>query len=154
MERASGPWTQHTSRIDSSAIYMYIHIMRLLLPVLILAGSLALPAQSINPGRGTSVLAILTVREGVQREAIMKVMQAEIRATVQLYLDGRIQQWYSKTDWRGVVFVLDSKSVEEAKGVLERLPLIQENLASFEYIGLAPLGPLRLLMNPAPQAAK
>lgn len=134
---------------------MYIHIMSILLAVLVLlGGSFVLPAQSINPGRTTSVLAILTVREGVPRDAIMKVMPAEIRATVQLYLDGRIQQWYSKTDGRGVVFVVDAKTVEEAKSALEGLPLIKENLASFEYVGLAPLGPLRLLLSPPATAAK
>jgi len=31
----------------------------------------------------------------------MNVMPAEIRATVKLYLDGKIRQWYSRGDGRG-----------------------------------------------------
>jgi hypothetical protein len=53
----------------------------------------------------------------------MKVMPAEIRATVKLYLDGKIRQWYSRGDGRGVVHFLDVKSVEEAHAVMDnRLP--------------------------------
>lgn len=79
----------------------------------------------------------------------MKVMQSEVRQTVQLYLDGKIQQWYARGDGRGVVFLLDCKTVEEARGVLEVLPLVKENYASFEYLPLGPLAPLRLLLAPA-----
>ncbi len=98
----------------------------------------------------TNVLATLTVKEGVQRDAIMKVMPGEVRSTVQLYLDGRIQQWYARGDGKGVVFLLDCKSVDEAKALLETLPLIKENFASFEYMTLGPLTPLRLLIAPPP----
>jgi hypothetical protein len=40
-------------------------------------------------------MVILTARQGIGREQIMKVMPAEIRATLKLYLDGKIRQWYS-----------------------------------------------------------
>ncbi len=104
------------------------------------------------PPKVTHVLATLTVKEGVQRDAIMKVMPGEVRSTVQLYLDGRIQQWYARGDGKGVVFLLDCKSVDEANALLETLPLIKENFASFEYMTLGPLTPLRLLIAPPPPA--
>jgi len=78
----------------------------------------------------------------------MKVMPTEVRETVALYLDGKIQQWYARGDGKGVVFLLDCKTVDEAKAILETLPLVKENFASFEYMPLGPLTPLRLLLTP------
>jgi hypothetical protein len=49
----------------------------------------------------TGVLVLLTAKPGVTREQVMKFMPAEIRATVRLYLDGAIQQWYARGDGRG-----------------------------------------------------
>jgi len=42
----------------------------------------------------TAVIASLTVKAGVTREQVMAVMSTEIRQTVQLYLSGKIRQWY------------------------------------------------------------
>jgi hypothetical protein len=76
----------------------------------------------------------------------MKVMPAEIRATVELYLNGRISQWFSRGDGRGVLFLLDAKDVAEAQALMEGLPLHKENLVDYEYIPVGPLMPLRFLM--------
>ncbi len=101
----------------------------------------------------TQVLATLTVKEGVTRDQIMKVMQTEVRDTVKLYLDGKIQQWYARGDGKGVVFLLDCKTVDEAKALMDTLPLSKNNFATFEYMPLGPLTPLRLLLAPpAPPA--
>lgn len=99
----------------------------------------------------THVLATLTVKPGISRDQIIKVMPNEVRDTVALYLDGKIQQWYARGDGKGVVFLLDCQTVEEAKGILEKLPLIRENYASFDYMPLGPLAPLRYLMTPPAQ---
>lgn len=97
----------------------------------------------------TGVMAILTVKAGVTREQIMAVMPAEIRQTVQLYLNGKIREWYSRSDGRGAVFLLDSKDVAEAEAMMEGLPLAKQHLVDHEYIAVGPLSPLRLLMaNP------
>jgi hypothetical protein len=105
-------------------------------------------AQAISPTT-TGVMVILTVREGVTRDQVMAVMPAEIRQTVQLYLDGKVREWYSRADGRGAVFLLDAKDVTEAHAVMEGLPLAKQNLTDHEYIAVGPLMPLRLLMaNP------
>src|SRR5260221_2336222 len=57
----------------------------------------------------TGVLTILTPKPGVTVEQVMKIMPAEIRATVPLYLDGKIQQWFTRGDGRGVIFLLNCK---------------------------------------------
>jgi hypothetical protein len=90
----------------------------------------------------TEVIVILTAKEGVTREQIMAVMPAEIRATVRLYLDGRIRQWYSKGDGEGAIFVLDAKTAEEAHTIMDSPPLAKENLMDHEYIPVGPLMPL------------
>jgi hypothetical protein len=58
----------------------------------------------------TGVIVILTAKAGVTREQVMAVMPAEIRETVQLYLNGKIREWYSRGDGRGVVFLLFSSA--------------------------------------------
>src|SRR6516225_10041274 len=89
---------------------------------------------------------ILTVKAGVTREQVMAVMPAEIRQTVQLYLNGKIREWYSRGDGHGVVLLLDTGDVAEAQAIMEGLPLAQQNLVDHEYIAVGPLWPLRLLM--------
>jgi hypothetical protein len=115
------------------------------IPILVIAAT-SLFAQPPATPKVTQVLATLTVKQGITRDQIMKVMQTEVRDTVRLYLDGKIQQWYARGDGKGVVFLLDCKTVDEAKAILEVLPLAKENLASFEYMPLGPLAPLRLLL--------
>ncbi|MEH2546212.1 hypothetical protein V1283_002857 [Bradyrhizobium sp. AZCC 2262] len=119
---------------------------------LIGASSMAHPslaqAQAISPVT-TGVMVIVTVKEGVTREQVMAVMPAEIRQTVQLYLNGKVREWYSRADGRGAVFLLDVRDVAEAHAIMEDLPLAKQNLMDHEYIAVGPLMPLRLLMaNP------
>ena len=102
-------------------------------------------AQAMTP-TVTGVIAILTVKAGVTRERVMAVIPAEIRQTVQLYLNGKIREWYSRGDGRGVVILLDTKDVAEAHAIMDSLPLAKENLLDHEYIAVGPLLPLRLLM--------
>jgi hypothetical protein len=95
----------------------------------------------------TGVIVILTVRAGVTREQVMAVMPSEIRETVQLYLTGKIREWYSRGDGRGVVFLLDTRDVAEAQAIMEGLPLAKENIVDEQYVAVGPLLPLRLLMG-------
>jgi hypothetical protein len=80
----------------------------------------------------------------------MAVMPAEIRATVRLYLEGKIREWYAREDGRGAVFLLDTRDVAEARSIMESLPLAKENLLEHEYIPVGPLIPLRLLIAGEP----
>jgi hypothetical protein len=108
------------------------------------------PPSGVPSPKTTEVMVILTAKQGVTRQQIMDVMPAEIRATVKLYLDGQIRQWYSRGDGRGVVFFLDVKTVDEAHAVMETLPLAKENLMDHEYIPVGPLMPLAGLISGGP----
>jgi hypothetical protein len=113
-----------------------------------MANSTVAQAQASSPTT-TGVIAVLTAKAGVTREQVMAVMPAEIRGTVQLYLNGKIREWYSRGDGRGAVFLLDTRDVAEAHAIMEGLPLAKESLLDHEYIAVGPLFPLRLLMaNP------
>jgi hypothetical protein len=109
----------------------------------------ALP--SIAVPTTTAVLVMETPRKGVTFEQVMAVIPDEIRATVNLYLDGKIREWYSRGDGRGVVFLVDAKSEDEARSVMETLPLAKAQLMDTVYIPVGPLMPLRALMNSAAQ---
>jgi hypothetical protein len=98
----------------------------------------------------TEVMVILTAKQGVTRQQIMNVMPDEIRATVKLYLDGKIRQWYSRGDGRGVILFLDVKTAEEAHAIMDTLPLSKENLMDHEYIPVGPLMPLTALIGGGP----
>src|SRR3981189_3179225 len=76
----------------------------------------------------TGVLTILTPKPGVTVEQVMKIMPAEIRATVPLYLDGKIQQWFTRGDGKGVIFILNCKDVAEARALIDTLPLSNANI--------------------------
>ncbi len=102
--------------------------MKFMIPFLIAALIAALPVASVAqsqsgqaPGasgvalpRTTEVMVILTVKQGVTRQQVMAIMPSEIRETVKLYLDGKIHQWYSRGDGKGVIFLVDARTRDEA----------------------------------------
>ena len=101
----------------------------------------------------TGVLVLMTAKPGVTREQVMKFIPSEIRATVRLYLDGKIRQWFSRSDNRGVVFLLDCKDTAEAHTLIDALPLSAENLLDHEFIPVGPLLPLGALLAASAAAA-
>lgn len=114
--------------------------------VLWLAGSGAGHAQSAMPStRTTKILAIGTIPPGVDQTKVLEILPNEVRETVNLYLGGKIDQWYSLEDRRGVTFILNVTDTAAAHAMLEKLPLGQAHLMSFELIPLGPLNPLRQL---------
>jgi hypothetical protein len=135
--------------------------MKFMIPFFIAMLPVASMAQSqsaVAPGvpsvaipKTTEVLVIQTPKQGVTAQQIMAAIPSEIRATVKLYLDGKILQWYSRGDGKGVVFLVDAKTEDEARATMETLPLAKEQLMDHEYIPVGPLMPLRALMGPGAQ---
>jgi hypothetical protein len=109
------------------------------------AGGSGVPSIAIP--KTTEVIVIETPKQGVTAQQVMAVIPEEIKATVKLYLDGKIRQWYSRGDGKGVVFVVDAKTEDEARVIMETLPLAKEHLMDQQYIPVGPLMPLRAL-NP------
>ena len=123
------------------------------------ARSVAQSQSGVAPGgvpgvaipKTTAVLVIQTAKHGVTPQQIMAAIPSEIRATVKLYFDGKIREWYSRGDGKGVVFLVDAKTEDEARAIMETLPLAKEELIDHQYIPVGPLMPLRALMSPAAQ---
>jgi hypothetical protein len=122
------------------------------------SGLVALILCLMNPGAGqaqtaslpaptTRILAIGTVVAGADLGRVRAILPNEVRETVDLYLAGKIDQWYSLQGRTGVAFILNVTDVTAARDMLEKLPLGQAHLMSFELIPLAPLNPLRQLQG-------
>ncbi len=97
----------------------------------------------------TNIMVLVKMKADVQRpENFGEVMQEEVRETVKLHLGGMISQWYFRGDGGGVVFILNAKSVEEAKTAIGSLPLGRRGMVTAEYIPLQPMAPLGTLIAP------
>ena len=110
-------------------------------------GGPALAQSAAPPTPTTRILAIGTLNPGVDLAAARAILPTEVRETAKLYLDGKIDQWYSLQEKRGVAFILNVTDVAAAHDMLEKLPLGQAHLMSFELIPLGPLNPLRQLLG-------
>ena len=101
------------------------------------------PAMRTTPT--TRILAIghlaATFRPGVTQP----IMSQEVRDTVELYLNGKISEWYVRKDQPGVVFILEMTDVEAARTLLGGLPLAKAGQLQFDFIPLGPLAPLSIL---------
>jgi len=105
-------------------------------------------AQPPAPPKTTDVLVLMTLKSGAPREELAKVLPSEVRATVRLYLDGKLRQWFQRSDGKGVVFILPATTVADAEAIMDGLPLAQAHLVDHEYVALSPLGPLAALLGP------
>jgi len=117
-----------------------------LAPLAVVASVLSLSAQPPAGPATSAVLTNLTIKSDADRAQIGKVMPDEVRETVKLYLDGKIQQWYARSDGRGVVFIMNCGTVDETKALMESLPLAKAKLVNLDYTPMGPLTPLRLLL--------
>jgi hypothetical protein len=130
----------------------------------LLAGSLFLTAAAahaqapattlpgMNPVPTTKILAIGSLTSADAPAAATKLMSQEVPATVRLYLAGKIDSWYVRKDTRGVVFLMNVSTTEEAHELLEKLPLGVAGLMKFDLIPIGPLSPLNYLLQSAPAA--
>lgn len=114
-----------------------------------------MPTQSSLPlVPTTKILAIGLLQAPLTPDQRRSIMSREVPDTVRLYLGGKIDQWYVRQDGKGVVFILNLSSAEEAHSMLEALPLGQAKLMTFELIPVGPLSPLGLLLSHSDKPAQ
>ena len=67
----------------------------------------------------TKILAIGTINPGFKQSQVFAVLPEEVRETVDLYLDGKIEQWYSLQGKPGVAFIINvlSSSSSRPRGI-------------------------------------
>jgi hypothetical protein len=95
----------------------------------------------------TKLLAIGTFTAKATPTLSKPVLPSEVRQTLLIYLDGKIDQWFVKQDQSGVVFLMNLTDPKEAHDLLEKLPLGQAGLMEFQIIPLGPISPLRMLIS-------
>jgi hypothetical protein len=92
------------------------------------------------------VMAIGTLKPLTPKQR-QKYLPAEVPATLQLYLDGKLEQFWLQDKGAGVIFLMSVESVDEADRLLRALPLGQADLMTFELLPIGPLRPLGMLMK-------
>jgi hypothetical protein len=76
-------------------------------------------------------------------EQRQQYLPKEVRATSQLYLDGKMEQFWLRDKEAGVIFLMSVEWVDEADSLPRVLQLGRDNLLTFD---LMPIGPLLLGM--------
>ena len=84
------------------------------------------------------VLAIGKNVEGVIPGDFKPHLKAETQKVWELQKENIIHEIYFRQDESSAVLILECDNVEEAKEILETLPLVKENLIEFEIIPLIP----------------
>jgi muconolactone delta-isomerase len=91
------------------------------------------------------VMAVGTLKP-LSQEQRQQYLPKEVPATLQLYLDGKLEQFWLREKEAGVIFLMSVESVDEADRLLKSLPLGQANLLTFDLMQIGPLLPLGMLM--------
>jgi hypothetical protein len=127
------------------------------LAALVLGAGLQMQPQAASapatvPAPVTEVMVMTTRKREVAVADVTKLAQEEVRVAVQLYLDGKIDRWYTRSDGKGAVLFLHCKTVDEAKALLSELPMVKAGYLDLEYIPVGPFSGLRFLTRPQPPA--
>jgi hypothetical protein len=92
------------------------------------------------------VIAIASPKTALTPELLKPHMPKEVPHTLQLYLEGKIEQFWFREKF-GPIFLMNAASVEEAKATLDTMPLVIANVMSYELMPVGPLLPLGRLIE-------
>jgi muconolactone delta-isomerase len=98
------------------------------------------------------VMAVGTLKP-LSQEQRQRYLPKEVPATLQLYLDGKMEQFWLRDKEAGVIFLMTVDSIDEADKLLKGLPLGQANLLTFDLMPIGPLLPLGMLVKPVKDPA-
>ena len=83
----------------------------------------------------------------LSQEQRQRYLPKEVPATLQLYRDGKMEQFWLRDNEEGAIFLMTVDSVDEADRLLKALPLGQANLLTFDLMPIGPLMPLAMLIK-------
>ncbi len=92
------------------------------------------------------IMAVGTLKS-LTPEQRQSYLPKEVPATLQLYLDGKMEQFWLRDQEKGVIFLMNVESVEEADKLLRAMPLGGSGLLTFELMPVGPLAPLGMLIK-------
>jgi hypothetical protein len=61
-------------------------------------------------------------------------MKKKVPDTLKLYLEDKIEQFWFREDKPGVIFLMKTESVDQAKATIQALPLAADGFLGFEFI--------------------
>jgi muconolactone delta-isomerase len=93
------------------------------------------------------VFAVGTITTPPTQEQQPQLMAKEVPHTLQLYLEGKIEQFWFRQDRPGVFFLMNVESIDEAKATVSELPLTEGGFMTFELTPVGPLAPLGRLIQ-------
>lgn len=80
------------------------------------------------------IFAIDKLLPGATLEKIQPFLKEEARHAWKLHKEGYLRELHFRTDHPGVVIVMEVDSIEQARRIMNELPLVREKLIDFEYI--------------------
>jgi hypothetical protein len=93
------------------------------------------------------VFAIGSIIKPISDEERARIMPREVPHTLQLYLDGIVAQYWFKESPLGPIFLMNVETAADAKAITDKMPLVVEGYAAYEFIEVGPLRPLGLLLQ-------
>jgi hypothetical protein len=105
------------------------------------------PSDFIDPPT-TKIVAIGSFTKAPDEATRKSILPHEVSNTLRVYLQGKIDQLYNRKDEPGVVFLMNVTTIEEARALLEDLPLGRAGLMRFQFIPIAPLWQMNFILLP------
>lgn len=93
------------------------------------------------------IIAIDKVQPDATPEKVKENFMKEVNHTVKMYLADVVREMYFRQDRSGTVLVLEAPSVEDARSLIDKMPMVQAGLIDFDLIPLGPFVPLALLLD-------
>ena len=93
------------------------------------------------------VIAIGTINKPFSPEERERLLPKEVPHTLQLYLDGTIDQFWFRQDRPGPIFLMNVETTDAAKAIPDKMPIVVEGYASYDFYPVGPLAPLGRLIK-------
>ena len=104
--------------------------------------------EEIKTNSTMKILAIGTLLPGVTMADTQRYGKVEAEKVWELYSKGIFREFYlSSEDTPRSVIILECSDVEEAKKVINTLPLVANKITSFQFIPIGPFFPLAALFS-------
>jgi hypothetical protein len=104
------------------------------------------PSETGPTGPTIKVLAMSRLLADARSAEVQNTLPYERNAIVRLYLSGKIDRWFVRQDRNGLVLIHHVKSVDDARKMLEELPLDKAKLGTYDFVPLTTWLPLESLL--------
>lgn len=84
------------------------------------------------------IIAVAHRSEKHKPEDFAPHLEAESAHAMKLFADETVREIYSRNDGKGAILVLEAENEEEAKKIVDELPMAKLGLLSFDIYGIKP----------------